>query len=172
MTDPTELHHPDRLDRLDRLDRRRLLCGAALLGVGVPVLAACGSDGPSATGDPASTGSGGASGSPAGSGKGSGGGAGAGGELVATADVPVGGGVVLDGQKIVVTQPSQGEFKAFTAICTHQGCLVGGVADNTITCPCHGSQYSAEDGSVITGPATRPLTAVDVTVKSGSVVES
>jgi Rieske Fe-S protein len=162
MTDTTDPHG---------LGRRRLLCGAALLGVGVPVLAACGSDeSPTSGGAPAGQ-SAGSSGSPTPDDPKGGGGA-AGGALVATADVPVGGGVVLDDQKIVVTQPTKGDFKAFTAICTHQGCVVGSVADNTITCPCHGSQYSAEDGSVITGPATGALTPVDVTVKGGSVVES
>jgi Rieske Fe-S protein len=139
------------------LNRRRLLGGAALLGIATPVLAACGSDE-----EPAASGSSDASKTPAGGD----------GELVATADVPVGGGVVLDDQKIVVTQPTEGEFKAFTAICTHQGCVVGAVEDNTITCPCHGSQYSAEDGSVVTGPATAPLAAIDIKVEGGSVVGS
>jgi len=86
--------------------------------------------------------------------------------------VPVGGGVVIDAQKVVVPQPAEGEFKAFTAVCTHQGCVVASVEDNTISCPCHGSQFSAEDGSVVTGPATGALTPVDVEVKGGSVVRA
>jgi Rieske Fe-S protein len=91
---------------------------------------------------------------------------------VATSKVPVKGGVILDGPKIVVTQPSAGTFKAFTAICTHMNCTVGEVADNVISCPCHGSAYSAEDGSVRNGPATRPLAAIPITVKGGAVVKS
>jgi Rieske Fe-S protein len=82
---------------------------------------------------------------------------------VKTADVPVGGGVVLKDPKVVVTQPQPGEFKAFTAVCTHKQCLVSTVADGTIDCPCHGSRYSDVDGSVVKGPAEQPLTAKTVT---------
>ena len=78
----------------------------------------------------------------------------------------------MDAEKVVVTQPAEGEFKAFTAVCTHQGCVVGSVADNEISCPCHGSLFSAEDGSVVTGPATAPLTEIEVQVKGGSVVRA
>lgn len=97
---------------------------------------------------------------------------GGGGGLVATADVPVGGGVVLEGKKIVVTQPSAGEFKAFTAVCTHQSCTVAGVKDNTISCPCHGSTFSAADGSVKGGPASAALRSIAVTVEGDRVVRS
>jgi Rieske Fe-S protein len=155
---------------LRHLDRRRLLGSVAALGVAAPLLAACGSDDePSGSSTPASSSSSSsASDTPTEEPQGSGGGQ----ELVATADVPVGGGVVLDDTKLVVTQPTEGDFKCFTAVCTHQGCLVGSVEDNVITCPCHGSQYSAEDGTVVTGPATGNLTPVDVTVKGGQIVES
>jgi Rieske Fe-S protein len=88
--------------------------------------------------------------------------------LTDTADVPVDGGVII-GDEVVVTQPEQGTFKGFSAICTHQGCVVDEVADGVITCPCHGSQYSVEDGSVLGGPAPAPLPAVEVTVKNGQV---
>ena len=81
-----------------------------------------------------------------------------------TADVPVGGGVVLTEAKVVVTQPKAGEFKAFTAVCTHRQCTVSKVADGTIDCPCHGSQFSAADGSVVKGPAEQPLAPKAVTV--------
>jgi Rieske Fe-S protein len=143
--------------------RRRVLGIAAAAGAG-SVLAACGGG----STDSGSSGSAGAGGS-----GGSGGGASSGGgTLVATADVPVGGGVILDKQRVVVTQPTSGTFKCFTAVCTHQACLVGSVEDGVITCPCHGSQYSAADGSVMQGPATRGLRAVPVTVQGGEVVES
>ena len=149
---------------LPRLDRRRLLNGAAALGIAAPLLAACGSEE-----EPASSGTTSDSPEPSESQVPSEGAEG-GGELVAAADVPVGGGVIMDDEKIVVTQPAEGEFKAFTAVCTHQGCVVGSVAENEITCPCHGSQFSAEDGSVVTGPATAPLTEIEVQLKGGSVV--
>ena len=95
---------------------------------------------------------------------------GSGGTIAATADVPVGGGFVDDRVAVVVTQPVAGTFKAFTAVCPHQGCLVSKVKDNEIICPCHGSKFSSEDGSVIQGPATEPLAAADVAVQGDNVV--
>lgn len=89
--------------------------------------------------------------------------------LVAAADVPVGGGVILGDERIVVTQPAAGEFHAFSATCTHKGCQVSGVTD-TINCGCHGSQFALKDGSVVTGPATAPLAGEEITVKGGQVV--
>ncbi|MFC4855003.1 Rieske 2Fe-2S domain-containing protein [Actinophytocola glycyrrhizae] len=78
-------------------------------------------------------------------------------------DVPVNGGVVFRDQKLVVTQPAEGEFRGFSAVCPHQGCIVDNVAAGTINCDCHGSKF-ALDGSVTTGPATRPLPPVEVSV--------
>jgi Rieske Fe-S protein len=77
--------------------------------------------------------------------------------LARTADIPVGGGVVLADRDVVVVQPSAGEFRAFSATCTHQGCLVDEVGDGTIGCPCHGSRFALADGSVVEGPADTPL---------------
>jgi Rieske Fe-S protein len=85
-------------------------------------------------------------------------------------DIPVNGGVVYRDQKIVVTQPSEGEFRGFSAVCTHQGCVVNDVAAGTINCDCHGSKFDL-DGTVTTGPATQPLPPVEVTVnENGDVV--
>ncbi|MFI5686459.1 Rieske (2Fe-2S) protein [Streptomyces sp. NPDC051636] len=89
--------------------------------------------------------------------------------LAATGDIPVGGGKVLKDRKVVVTQPEKGEFKAFSAICTHQGCTVDRVADGTIDCPCHGSRFHIADGAVAHGPATRPLPAKDIKVDGKSI---
>ena len=92
--------------------------------------------------------------------------------LVATADVPVGAGVILEGPKVVVTQPSKGEFKAFRAVCTHQACVLASVKKGAINCACHGSSFSAADGSVRSGPATRALDEIPVTVEGDQVVQT
>jgi nitrite reductase/ring-hydroxylating ferredoxin subunit len=137
------------------VSRRMMLRGAAVGGVTLPLLAACGGGG---SADTSSSGSGSGS---AGSGSSK--------ATVAASDVPTGGGTILKDQQVVVTQPSKGDFKAFSAICTHQGCLVGQVTDKKIICPCHGSEYSITDGSVISGPAPSPLAPKKVSVKGGEI---
>ncbi|MDQ0747430.1 Rieske Fe-S protein [Streptomyces africanus] len=89
--------------------------------------------------------------------------------LTSTNKIPVGGGKIFEEEKVVVTQPDQGRFKAFSAICTHMGCTVTTVSDGTINCPCHGSKFHVADGSVAHGPATRPLPAEQITVEGNSV---
>jgi Rieske Fe-S protein len=93
----------------------------------------------------------------------------AGDALAKTTDIPVGGGTIFKDQKVVVTQPKKDEFKAFSAICTHQGCTVSTVSDGTINCPCHGSKYKIENAAVVHGPATRPLPAKQITVEGNSI---
>ena len=77
--------------------------------------------------------------------------------MAAVADVPVGGGIVLADQDLVVTQPVAGTFKGFSATCTHQGCKVKEVVGGTINCPCHGSKFAVADGTPTAGPAKKPL---------------
>ncbi|GAA2068082.1 Rieske (2Fe-2S) protein [Streptomyces albiaxialis] len=92
-----------------------------------------------------------------------------GGALGRVAEIPEGGGKVFEDRKVVVTQPSAGEFKAFSATCQHKGCLVNEVSGGTINCPCHGSKYDISDGSVKAGPARRSLPGKRVSVKDGTV---
>jgi Rieske Fe-S protein len=92
--------------------------------------------------------------------------------LAATADIPVGGGKILTDKKIVITEPQAGSFKAFTAVCTHQGCLVTSVSGGTINCPCHGSRFSIVNGSVVNGPAPAPLAPVSIEVQGTSIVQA
>ena len=92
--------------------------------------------------------------------------------LVRLDRVPVGGGVVLARDKVVVTRPAADDVRAFSAVCTHQGCTVDGVADGLISCPCHGSRFDAATGAVRNGPAARPLAKVAVVVRSGKVFAS
>ncbi|MBC2935024.1 Rieske (2Fe-2S) protein [Nocardioides sp. zg-1228] len=154
------------------LNRRRALTGSAAIAVGVPVLAACGSDGDSTATDPADS----ATPSPSdtssapstdGTQTPSGGAA-----LASASDVPVGGCVVNTDAKVVVTQPTEGDFKAFSAVCTHQGCLVQSSSEGDIPCPCHMSRFSLDDGSPLSGPATAPLAAVQITVDGDSITEA
>ena len=85
--------------------------------------------------------------------------------------IPDGGGKIIDGVNIVITQPQTGSFRAFTAICTHQGCIVSSVSNGTINCPCHGSKYSIKDGSVVHGPAPSPLAAIAIKVEGTSIFQ-
>jgi Rieske Fe-S protein len=92
--------------------------------------------------------------------------------LTSTSDVPVGGGQILTDKKIVVTQPHAGTFDAFTAVCTHLGCIVTTVSGGTINCPCHGSKFSIVNGSVVNGPATSPLAPVSIKVQGTSIIQA
>jgi len=131
---------------MTEIDRRMMLRGAAVSGVALPLLAACG--GGQAADGPTSSASGG----------------------LTVADVPVGGGTILADQEVVVTQPTKGQFKAFSAVCTHVGCLCNQVADGTINCPCHGSKFKITDGSVVAGPAPAPLATAKITVSGGKIL--
>jgi Rieske Fe-S protein len=89
--------------------------------------------------------------------------------LAATSKIPVGSGMIFPEPQVVVTQPTAGEFKAFSAVCTHMGCIVNQISNETIDCPCHGSQYSITTGAVVAGPAPRPLPAKQFKVSGGSI---
>jgi len=149
---------------------RRTVTGLATAGLSLPLLAACGDDEPGSASDPGGSGSsagGGTSSTPTSPESSSGGG---GDTLASTSDIEVGGGTIFADEQVVVTQPSEGEFKAFNSTCTHQGCQVESVSDGTIHCPCHGSSFSIEDGSVQGGPASSPLEEVSISVEGDSIV--
>lgn len=92
--------------------------------------------------------------------------------VIAAAEVPVGGGTVtiVDDRKVVVTQPTSGEFFGFSAVCPHQGCAVNNVADGRINCPCHNSAFDASTGAVLQGPATAPLAVIAVREEGDDIV--
>src|SRR3954464_1500282 len=145
---------------------RRTLGGIAAAGAGLPLLAACSSsDAGTATdssGSPTHT-------PPSSASTGGSSGGGSADVLAKTSDIDVSGGEIFPDQQVVVTQPSAGQFKCFTAVCTHQGCIVSSVSDGDIHCACHGSAFSIADGSVVNGPATQPLAEQQITVKGGQV---
>ena len=168
-------HRPNRPERTTRLDRRTALSAATVAGVGVPLLAACGADEETAgepTGAASSSAAGEGSTSPSPSEQ-AGGTGGTGGDVFAkTADVPVGGCAVYADVKLVVTQPTEGEFKCFSAVCTHQGCLVSSASEGVIPCNCHSSQFSLQDGSPQAGPATAPLEPVEIAVDGDNIARA
>ena len=152
-------------------DRRAILRSAGLGGSAVAAtvaLAACGQSSDTDTPAAAATTDSGTSAAAGTSTSAAASGAGAAKATVATSKVPVGGGVILE-EKYVVTQPTSGAYKAFTAICTHQGCPVTSVEDGVIKCPCHGSEFSISDGSVTEGPATEALASYTATVDGTDV---
>ncbi|MEU8651844.1 Rieske (2Fe-2S) protein [Streptomyces sp. NPDC048737] len=146
--------------------RRTVVAAAGAAGLAVALTACGGSDDDSS----ASVDSSGAAGTTGGSGSAStGGGAAAGAALTTTADIPEGGGKVFADQKVVVVQPKAGEYKAYSAVCTHQGCAVKSIADGVINCPCHNSNFSITDGGVKSGPATKSLPEVAISVSGDSI---
>jgi Rieske Fe-S protein len=138
--------------------RRGVMCGLAGLGA-AGALAACGtaespngSDATSGAADPSTEG-----------GSSTGGAAG----IASTADVPVGGGLVVD--ETVIVQPTADEFLAFSAVCPHQGAIVEAPdADGNIICPRHQSTWTIE-GELEEGPAEVNLPAVEITVEDGQI---
>jgi len=90
--------------------------------------------------------------------------------LGAASEIPVGGGKIYKTAKVVVTQPARGQYKAFSAVCTHVGCIMSEVANGTIDCPCHGGQFKVTNGAVVAGPPPSPLPARPVKVVNGQVV--
>lgn len=131
------------------ISRRRVLTGAAAVGAAASTgaaLAACGAGGATRSGSNSAP------------------------VTVPAARVPVGGAVIVG--QVVVTQPTEGTFTALSAVCTHQACLVSRVQGDTVVCTCHGSVFSTEDGSVISGPAPSPLPTRTVTVSGEDLVIS
>ena len=157
----TELDHQTPVEACAGcLDRRTVLRGAGAIGAavaGVGAMAACGS-----AGQAASSAASQAVGSATDAAK----------NAVKSAQVPVGGGKVLADAKVVITQPSSGDFKAFSAVCTHAGCIVSDVSDGTINCGCHGSQFDIATGAVKSGPATAPLPPRTVKVGTDGITVS
>lgn len=153
----------DEPQRDTRATRRGVLAGVGLAGL-AGAISACSSGGSSSS--PAGTGAGAGTGAPAAPAATSPSGGSA---LASTNQIPVGGGMVFSSDKVVVTQPTQGDFKGFSAICTHMQCTVDQVADGTIDCPCHGSKFSVKDGSVVSGPAPSPLPAQTIKVTGTNI---
>jgi|SoimicmetaTmtLPA_FD_contig_51_2676336_length_1013_multi_2_in_0_out_0_1 Rieske Fe-S protein len=141
------------------ISRRTVIMNTGLAAAAIAGLSSCTNYGTAPASQPSAATSGGASGGSS---------APAGPLTVKEAEIPVGSGKIFPDAQTVITQPKKGEFKAFSAICTHQGCVVDTVT-NTINCPCHGSKYSITDGSVVNPPAPQPLPAKTIKVSGNTL---
>ena len=159
--------------------RRGMLAGVGLVGL-AGAITACSSSASSSSSAAAAGGGAATAAAPttaapttAGTGAASGGGSGSGSSassaLTTTSKIPVGGGMIFTAAKVVVTQPTSGDFKAFSAVCTHMGCIVNQISGGDIICPCHGSHYSVKTGDVVSGPAPRPLPAEKIKVTGDNI---
>ena len=137
--------------------RRTVLASVGLAGVGVTALAGCGAA-EDAANDAASSAGGAATDAVK--------------DAIWKATIPVGGGKIFSDQKVVVTQPTEGDFKAYTAVCTHQQLLVASVEEGVIHCDNHGSEFDVATGEVTLGPATSPLAAVKITVDGDKILKA
>ena len=170
----TQEPQPDtRATRASRNTRRGVLAGVGLVGLAGAV-SACGSGGSEQfvrghqrRRPPATTGAGSAPSSASGGGGSTA--AAQGSALATTSEIPVGSGKIFTSEKVVVTQPNSGDFKAFSAVCTHMGCIVATISNGTIDCPCHGSQYSISTGAVVGGPAPSPLPAQAIKLTGSNI---
>ncbi len=133
--------------------RRSVLVGAAGV-LGAAALAACSSKSSNAGATSPTTAAGGSD------------------SLAEVSSIPVGGSISAkdaNGKPIILSQPTTGDIKGFSAICTHMGCTVA-PNGKELDCPCHGSKYNAFTGAVINGPAPHALAAAPVKVVNGQVV--
>lgn len=138
--------------------RRQVLCGLMVALLAPGALAACSTETPSGgttpTGGTPTTG-----GAPAPDGA-----------LAAVADIPDGGGILVDGPDTQILLVRTGdEVKAFNPACPHQGTIVAAPQDGAIVCPNHGSTFDAATGAVTRGPATAGLAEIPVKVEGGNV---
>ena len=175
----------------ERISRRRFIRLGTVLGVGAAsasVLAACGSggsesgskesgskesgNGSGGGGGEYGGGAGGGGGSNESSGGGSKGAQGSGGQALAqTSEVAPGSALKFkeSGSPAVLVHLQSGDFVAYSAICTHQGCTVA-YKNGELACPCHGSVFDPANGAqVVAGPAPRPLPEIPVEVRGGEV---
>ena len=76
------------------------------------------------------------------------------------------------GSPAVLVHLDNGDFVAYSAVCTHQGCTVA-YKNGQLACPCHGSVFDpAEGAAVVAGPAPKPLPEIPVKVQGGDIVKA
>jgi len=76
------------------------------------------------------------------------------------------------GISAILFRSSEDKVYALSRICTHEGCSVDfDMNQNRLICPCHGANYEASDGSVISGPTTKSLAKIKVEIQGQDIVE-
>src|SRR5215207_9716665 len=163
---------------LEKISRERFIQLGTTLGVGAACasLVACGGGASSSGGGNSGGGdSGGGNYGGGNSGGSDGGEAKAGGTAIASeSEVAPGSAVKFkdSGNAAFLVHLDNGDFVAYSAICTHQGCTVA-YKDGNLACPCHGSVFDPADGAaVVAGPAPRPLPEIPVKVQGSEVVKA
>jgi len=90
-------------------------------------------------------------------------------------DFPAGQGKVVpvNDKPVIVVNTAQGGIKAFSAICTHLGCIVEwDQARQFILCPCHDGRFNPLNGAIISGPQPAPLPELALTVEGDAIYVS
>lgn len=93
-------------------------------------------------------------------------------EVGTVEDFPAGQGkvVAVNDKPVIIVNSSQGGVKAYSAICTHLGCVTEwDQGKQVVLCPCHDARFNPVNGAVISGPAPAPLPQLVVTVEGGLV---
>jgi cytochrome b6-f complex iron-sulfur subunit len=95
-------------------------------------------------------------------------------KVASLAELQAVGGMVVpaEDQPIVLTYSERASVKAFSAVCTHLGCVVEWESAGFIQCPCHEGRFSAQTGAVISGPPPAPLSPRDVVVDGDDIYVS
>ena len=159
---------------MEKVSRERFIRLGSALGVGAAAasLAACGGGAGSGSSSSGSGGSGGkekAGSSAGGEAKGGGGAA-----IAQASEVAPGSALTFKegGQDAVLVHLENGDFVAYSAVCTHQACTVA-YQKGQLACPCHGSVFDPANGAeVVTGPAQSPLPEIPIEVKGGQVLRA
>ena len=159
---------------MEKVSRERFIRLGSALGVGAAAasLAACGGGVGSGSSSSGSGGSGGkekAGSSAGGEAKGDGGAA-----IAQASEVAPGSALTFKegGQDAVLVHLENGDFVAYSAVCTHQACTVA-YQEGQLACPCHGSVFDPANGAeVVTGPAQSPLPEIPIEVKGGQVLRA
>ena len=168
-----------------KISRERFIRLGTALGVGAAgaSLAACGGGAGSGGGSGGKKSGGDSGGGDYGGGSSGGGGSDKGSKaassskeaaIAAESDVAPGGAVTFKdaGSPAVLVRLENGDFVAYSAVCTHQSCTVA-YKKGQLACPCHGSVFDpAEGAAVIAGPAPRPLPEIPVKVENGDIVKA